>query len=585
MEDEEDGSPGPVWVTEEAVPPHRLRPIAPYVQDPRRELCVGDVVEAQYALHLVLPKRAARSSPVAPPKLWGWWQACITEKCESFMKLKFLADAKPLTLMFKEGGCVRRPATWLPDGTWVLRDAEELRRMANGPLRSDVQMVMDEGRTGGSKPSKKAKTGGGPSKHALTAAAATAASAASAAVLAAAAAGLSLADRCVPAPPPSALRAECLLARAPHPPALRSRVEFIAGRDTLVSASELAAGVSCFDPEERARDAAALPVLFSCHLPLATLRQAEPWLRRALQLYGTGVLKESSDHRAAAGGIDRPAFYATNEELILKILDKHSAILDQRYHGWRQWPRAQRLPLVVFVHPCGSGVHLGLPEAVTGAVPPTRPYAFGGDWKRHGLPFRSWSGGVKQVGGQAVPSVLSKRKELLPLQAQMLGVARAAWAELERRHPEAAERQKAVAGANALGGTGFTSWSFNLDFPTCAHDDDNNVKDPPTYSSLIVFEIGLPFCGCLYMLPQFSLACEARQGIVLFHRSGEPHVGLHGNSGLHLPSEDPSSHRAVIVFYTTRLPAGATAVAAAAAEEEEEEEEEEDVEEEEEDAE
>lgn len=45
----DDGTPGPVWVQEKAKP-GQLRPVAPYVRNPRRELRVGDVVEAQAPL-------------------------------------------------------------------------------------------------------------------------------------------------------------------------------------------------------------------------------------------------------------------------------------------------------------------------------------------------------------------------------------------------------------------------------------------------------------------------------------------------------------------------------------------------------
>jgi hypothetical protein len=33
------------------------------------------------------------------------------------------------------------------------------------------------------------------------------------------------------------------------------------------------------------------------------------------------------------------------------------------------------------------------------------------------------------------------------------------------------------------------------------------------------------------MLPQFRVALDVRQGVVLFHRSGDAEVGMHANSG------------------------------------------------------
>ena len=111
-----------------------------------------------------------------------------------------------------------------------------------------------------------------------------------------------------------------------------------------------------------------------------------------------------------------------------------------------------------------------------------------------------------------------------------------------------------------------------------------------SYSALAVFETGNPFCGGFYLLPQYRLALDIRQGdmhamctpratmlaalavkafirlnwkffiplvmlliagIVLYHRSGDPGVGVHGNSGLWLP--DGSAHRIAVVLYQTQL--------------------------------
>jgi len=40
------------------------------------------------------------------------------------------------------------------------------------------------------------------------------------------------------------------------------------------------------------------------------------------------------------------------------------------------------------------------------------------------------------------------------------------------------------------------------------------------------------FHGGFYLLPQYRRALDMRQGLVLFHRSGDAPCGLHGNSKL-----------------------------------------------------
>jgi hypothetical protein len=100
-----------------------------------------------------------------------------------------------------------------------------------------------------------------------------------------------------------------------------------------------------------------------------------------------------------------------------------------------------------------------------------------------------------------------------------------------------------------IGRTGWNAYTVNLDFRTGTHTDGKNV--PGSLSALIILETGRPFAGGLYMLPQYHVGIALRQGSVLFHRSGDPEVGLHGNSAIHLP--EPSSHRIAVVLYQTRL--------------------------------
>ncbi len=40
--------------------------------------------------------------------------------------------------------------------------------------------------------------------------------------------------------------------------------------------------------------------------------------------------------------------------------------------------------------------------------------------------------------------------------------------------------------------------------------DSKNVSG--SYSALFVFEVGAPFCGCFYTLPQYRIALDIRPG-------------------------------------------------------------------------
>lgn len=100
-----------------------------------------------------------------------------------------------------------------------------------------------------------------------------------------------------------------------------------------------------------------------------------------------------------------------------------------------------------------------------------------------------------------------------------------------------------------LGRTGWNAFSINCDYRTGTHTDGKNVAE--SYSALLILETGAPFAGGLYMLPQYHVGVAARQGAAVFHRSGDPDVGLHGNSAIHL--QEPGSHRISVVLYQTRL--------------------------------
>ena len=166
--------------------------------------------------------------------------------------------------------------------------------------------------------------------------------------------------------------------------------------------------------------------------------------------------------------------------------------------------------------------------------------SFNKSWKSCAI--RSWSGGKKMAdmpGATPNKLVLSKLSTLLAdVEPARLALAARAW-DLLVAHPTAgaaaARQREYLLGGNggrasaALGGTGRNAYSFNLDYATAAHYDSKNVSG--SYSALVIFETGAPFCGSYYMLPQFRAALDVRQGVVLFHRSGDAEVGMHANSG------------------------------------------------------
>jgi len=163
-------------------------------------------------------------------------------------------------------------------------------------------------------------------------------------------------------------------------------------------------------------------------------------------------------------------------------------------------------------------------------------------------------------GAQPNKLVQSRLSSLLgEVEPHLLALAEQLWASFAARSPAAAARQlDYLAGprrASQLGATGWNAYSFNLDYPTAAHYDCKNVGG--SYSALAVLETGAPFAGSLYLVPQYRVALELRQGVVLFHRSGDAEVGLHANSGLHLP--EPASHRVALVLYLTNVSQAAAA--------------------------
>lgn len=138
-----------------------------------------------------------------------------------------------------------------------------------------------------------------------------------------------------------------------------------------------------------------------------------------------------------------------------------------------------------------------------------------------------------------------------------MAAAEILWDQFARHPPTAAAaarmlshlRGDPVRAASALGRTGWNAYSFNVDYRTGRHLDSKNI--PGSYSALLVFEAGAPFAGCFYLLPPYRVALDLRQGVVLYHRSGDAEVGVHANSGLHRQSSQ--CHRVALVLYQTEI--------------------------------
>ncbi|KAK9790104.1 hypothetical protein WJX73_004826 [Symbiochloris irregularis] len=80
--------------------------------------------------------------------------------------------------------------------------------------------------------------------------------------------------------------------------------EYIPGRDTLISAEQLAAGLDAFDT------ASGEHVLWATAAPPDFLTMAAPAALRVLELHASGGLKDNVDGRASAGQLDLAAFLA-----------------------------------------------------------------------------------------------------------------------------------------------------------------------------------------------------------------------------------------------------------------------------------
>jgi hypothetical protein len=338
-----------------------------------------------------------------------------------------------------------------------------------------------------------------------------------------------------------------------------SRCEFVPGRDALWPPQRLRAGLDGYDTRAPP-DAGSEPFLMVRCVSLDTLRLAQPFVGAAIAAFYAGKLPELRDGRESAGPVDVPAFLAEarNAEAVEAALFRRKA----RLGGGGSRGRSVELNFVVHVKHNSRAMYIGEECDVTASGKSVM--AFGKSWK--GNPIRSWSGGRKMADmpGTVPKLVRSKLSILLAhVEHTLLELAAELWAVFAAAQPAAARRQLGYLSGGRrsaqLGSSGWNAYSFNLDYATAAHYDSKNVAQ--SWSALAVLETGEPFAGGLYLLPQYRAALELRQGLVLFHRSGDPEVGLHANSSLHLP--EPASHRVALVFYLTQISdAAAEALAA-----------------------
>ncbi len=110
--------------------------------------------------------------------------------------------------------------------------------------------------------------------------------------------------------------------------------------------------------------------------------------------------------------------------------------------------------------------------------------------------------------------------------------------------------QDPVKNESRIGCSGWNAYNLNINYRTGAHIDGKNV--PGSYSCVLVMELGeTPHHGGFYMLPQYHQALDVRQGTMVFHRSGDKDVGMHGNSEIWCP--DGESVRISVVLYLTEI--------------------------------
>lgn len=330
---------------------------------------------------------------------------------------------------------------------------------------------------------------------------------------------------------------------------------FIPGLDEVYSSEDLAIGLTIYDGSSGEF------VLATREVPDSFYTAIDPFIHAALELFQDGKLPTICDGRAAAGPVDLVAFLQRPciKEKVERALHRRRERLGL---VGKLRCREQEVMHVVHVKPTGRSVYIG--DEFDRTVNGSKIMEYNKIWQSN--PIQSWSGGKKlqDMPGHKSPSVVTCKlsKLLAEVEHHLHKAAEVLWQLMEKDpnlSSSAEQMLKYYSGCSdeascRLGQTGWNAYSFNVDFITAAHIDSKNV--PGSLSALIVFEVGHPYKGGHYCLPQYHKVLDCRQGIVLFHRSGDPGVGLHANCELHRPCS--SSHRVSLILYQTMVKTSAS---------------------------
>eukprot|EP00884_Botryococcus_braunii_P016168 jgi/Botrbrau1/3234/Bobra.174_1s0007.1 len=321
------------------------------------------------------------------------------------------------------------------------------------------------------------------------------------------------------------------------------RLEFVPGRDELLSAADLASGLDARDRETGQH------VLWCTQLPDGVLVTTERLVIRILNDWGECRLKPGNEGRKSAGLVDVAAVLREpeNKRKFEEALKQRKTRLLEQDPNHQERPEVAK-QRIVHVSRDMRKVYIGHFD--------DKKYEIGKSWRSG--PIRSWSGGIKRpekVGKSPVSDQCKgKLSKMYPEEEkEFIEAVNLLWDQF-RYHPEtreAAERMlREVVPTHKLGRSAWNAYNVNIDYATGPHFDLKNT--PGSYSALFICETGPSFNGCFYCLPAFSKALDLRQGLVLYHRAGHPKFGLHGNSELDL-NNHPDSHRIAVVLYQTRV--------------------------------
>eukprot|EP00854_Cymbomonas_tetramitiformis_P021435 gene21435-25778_t len=173
------------------------------------------------------------------------------------------------------------------------------------------------------------------------------------------------------------------------------RLEYIPGRDTLHSPSELRQGVDAYDAHSGEHVLSTFRVVYNQDF----LRRLEPFVARLLQFHKEGKLPECCDGRISNGMVDvraylgEPAIHARMEQAAHKrrrTMDGDEDGGQARRRGLTLLEKLQ----VVHIHPSGRSVFIG-DVAERSSSGGNLRVDCGKAWKSHAM--NSWSGGMKMA--------------------------------------------------------------------------------------------------------------------------------------------------------------------------------------------